>query len=214
MQRRHDRAYPKSRSELFNSHKNDEQRLKETRKGHMQNPPERISNSGPLAPGVGWRSSGRKNDKTPVLSSRNDVRTLSGLMTSRALSSVEYSRDKLISSHVEATNQVDRLSESFGYPMRKRDRRHQSQIFSASQQSENGRINQNEAVTDINGHKERKIHFSGPLIAPSNNIEQVLKEHERRIQEAARYIRHEKTRADRVRPQELHQLYVSDQSIG
>ncbi|XP_042021701.1 probable serine/threonine-protein kinase At1g54610 isoform X1 [Salvia splendens] len=69
------------------------------------------------------------------------------------------------------------------------------------------------------GHgKERKIHFSGPLLAPSNNIEQMLKEHDRRIQEAALRLRHEKTRAGRVRPHETQtsskQTHVSNQSAG
>ncbi|KAL8507460.1 hypothetical protein ACS0TY_018125 [Phlomoides rotata] len=52
-----------------------------------------------------------------------------------------------------------------------------------------GRINMKEATMDGHGHKERKNHFSGPLPAPSSNIEQVLKEHDRRIQEAARRMR-------------------------
>ncbi|KAI3457241.1 hypothetical protein Pfo_013904 [Paulownia fortunei] len=227
--RRHGHVNPKSRSELFNPHKEEAasgfpidpprpaQGLKEMSKDHLQNPPQRVSHSVPLAPGVGWTLSGRKNNDTSIVSTRNDLSTISGLVASRALSSVE-SRDKLISSHVEATNQIGRLSESFGDPMRKQDRRRQAQIYSGSQQAENGRISIKETVMDGHGHKERTIHFSGPILAPANNIEQVLKEHDRRIQEAARRIRHEKTKGGRVRPQEMHltsnQVYVSNQSIG
>lgn len=66
---------------------------------------------------------------------------------------------------------------------------------------------------DGDGHKERKIHFSGPLLAPSNNIEQVLKEHDRRIQEAARRMR---KRRDLALPKDMcltsNQARVSNQT--
>ncbi|KAL3848847.1 hypothetical protein ACJIZ3_010729 [Penstemon smallii] len=102
-------------------------------------------------------------------------------------------------SQVEATNQVCKLSESFG------DRRNHTQIFSGSQQIENAGVNIKEHIKDNwHGHKEKAIHFSGPL-GPSNNIEQVLREHDRRIQEVARRLKHEKTRGGgRVRPHEMH----------
>ncbi|KAL8031479.1 hypothetical protein ABFX02_13G027900 [Erythranthe guttata] len=217
MQRRH------GQSELFNPHKEesasgfpfDRQRptqgLRETSKDQMQNPPQRVSHSGPL---------GRKNEDTSIISNRNNLSSLSGLVASRAFSSVQ-SRDELASSRLEATNQVANFSESFGDRMKRNDnRRPQMHLYSGSQQSDIGRMSMKEPVMDSHSQKERTIHFSGPLIAPSNNIEQVLKEHERRIQEAARRIRHDKTRGGgRVRPQELHhfsanQLYLSNQSIG
>ncbi|KAK6157159.1 hypothetical protein DH2020_011407 [Rehmannia glutinosa] len=217
MQRRHDQANPKSRSELFNPHKDeaasgfpmDPHGLKEPSTDHRQNPQDRVFHSGPLAPGVGWTISGRNNNDTSIVSSRNDI---SGLIAARALSSIE-SRKMLNSSQVVDTNQVGRLSESFGDPMRKQDRRRQAQLFSGSRQAENRGIDKQEVAMDGHGHKERTIHFSGPLLATSNNIEQVLKEHDRRIQEAARRIRHEKTRGGRVRPQEIYSN-VSKHSIG
>ncbi|KAK4398052.1 hypothetical protein Sango_1280700 [Sesamum angolense] len=175
MQRRHGYADPKSRSEVFNPHKEEAtssfcidparpaQGLEEISKDHHQNPPERVFHSGPLAPGVGSVGMifARKNNDSSILATRNDLSTLSGLVASRALSSLE-SRDNLISSNVEDANQ------------------------------------------DGHGHKDRMIHFSGPILVPSNNIEQVLKEHDRRIQEAARRIRHEKARAVRIQPQDMH----------
>ncbi|KAK4486932.1 hypothetical protein RD792_006244 [Penstemon davidsonii] len=64
--------------------------------------------------------------------------------------------------------------------------------------------NNNTSQDNWHGHKEKAIHFSGPL-GPSNNIEQVLREHDRRIQEVARRLKHEKTRGGgRVRPHEMH----------
>lgn len=34
--------------------------------------------------------------------------------------------------------------------------------------------------------KRRRIHFSGPLMPPGGNMEDMLKEHEKQIQEAVR----------------------------
>ncbi|KAK4486936.1 hypothetical protein RD792_006250 [Penstemon davidsonii] len=75
-----------------------------------------------------------------------------------------------------------------------------------SSRKHNNNTSQVEATNQDNwhGHKEKAIHFSGPL-GPSNNIEQVLREHDRRIQEVARRLKHEKTRGGgRVRPHEMH----------
>ncbi|KAH6827153.1 Protein kinase superfamily protein [Perilla frutescens var. hirtella] len=210
MPRKHGHVEPNSHSELFNTH--EEAALSEKSKDRLQIPRERVvSNSGPLAPGMSWTSSGRKNDDNSIVSTRNGLSTISGLVASRGMSS-EESRDNLVSAHVEATNQVGRFSQSFGEPVRKQDRRRHSPMLSGTQ-ADYGRINTKETAMDGHGHKERKIHFSGPLLAPSsnNNIEQVLKEHDRRIQEAARRIRNEKTRGGRVRP---HEAYVSKGSAG
>ncbi|XP_042008551.1 probable serine/threonine-protein kinase At1g54610 [Salvia splendens] len=214
---RHGHVDSKSRSEFFNTQKQDAapgfavdqsgraQDPSERSKDHLPNPRERvISNSGPLAPPVSWTSSGKKSNDISIVSTRN------------GLSPAEC-RNSLGPQRVEAANQAGRFSQSFGEAVRNHDRRRQSQIPPGSHQADYGRINAKETVLD--GHsKERKIHFSGPLLAPSNNIEQVLKEHDRRIQEAARRLRHEKTRAGRVRPHETQtsskQTHVSNQSAG
>ncbi|KAL8511980.1 hypothetical protein ACS0TY_018442 [Phlomoides rotata] len=116
-----------------------------------------------------WTSSGRRNDDASTVSTRSDLSTLSGLVASRGLSVVEH-RDKLVSSQVDATDE-SRLSQSFGDPMRKQEK---MPIANASQLP--GRINMKEATMDGHGHKERKNHFSGPLPAPSSNIEQDLED--------------------------------------
>ncbi|KAL0399827.1 UNVERIFIED_CONTAM: hypothetical protein Sradi_2326000 [Sesamum radiatum] len=97
-QRRHGHVDPKSRSEVFNPHKEEAtsgfwidparpaQGLEEISKDHHQNPPERVFHSGPLAPGVGavGMISARKNNDSSILATRNDLSTLSGLVASRA----------------------------------------------------------------------------------------------------------------------------------
>lgn len=44
------------------------------------------------------------------------------------------------------------------------------------------------------GSKGNKIHYSGPLIVPSGNMDQMLKDHDRQIQEAVRRARIDKAR--------------------
>ncbi|XP_073025630.1 probable serine/threonine-protein kinase At1g54610 [Primulina eburnea] len=212
MQRRQGHPNSKSRSEMLNSQEEEAasgfpvdtaqpvQGMIEMSKDHPQKHPERYSHSGPLAPGVGWTYSGRKNDDISAGSTRSDLSSLSGLVASRAFATAE-SRDEW-ASHAEAASQAGRLSESFGDPSRKQDRKHPRRIFSGTRQIENGRTSTKEPVIDGHGNKERKYHFSGPILVPSNNIDQVLKEHDRRIQEVARRMRHEKAKIGRARPQE------------
>ncbi|KAL2476746.1 Protein kinase superfamily protein [Abeliophyllum distichum] len=198
MQRRQNHPNSKSRSEVFNPHMEEAgsgfpidpprrtRYSKETSKDMSEDPPQKVSHSGPLVPGMGWTFSGKKHNDSSTVSARADLSTLSGLVASRALSSVE-SGDKLNS------------SESFGDPTRQHDRKHHN-FFASSRQIENGRASTKEPVLDGHGSRGNKIHFSGPILVPSNNVDQMLKEHDRRIQEAARRLRHDKTKAGKVRP--------------
>lgn len=45
------------------------------------------------------------------------------------------------------------------------------------------------------GSKGSKIHYSGPLLVPSARVDQILKDHDRHIQEAARRARLDKAKA-------------------
>ncbi|KAL6906207.1 hypothetical protein ACP4OV_003808 [Aristida adscensionis] len=56
---------------------------------------------------------------------------------------------------------------------------------SASSQKKDQEIKE----TKDNGRKYRRIHYSGPLMPPGGNIEDMLKEHERQIQDAVRKAR-------------------------
>jgi 23S rRNA C2498 (ribose-2'-O)-methylase RlmM len=47
------------------------------------------------------------------------------------------------------------------------------------------------------GGQGDKIHYSGPLLPPSGNIDEILKEHERHIQHAVRRARQDKGRPQR-----------------
>lgn len=57
------------------------------------------------------------------------------------------------------------------------------------------------------GSKGYKIHYSGPLLVPSNNMDQMLKDHDRQIQEAVRRARLDKAKMKRL--QADNSLFVS-----
>ncbi|CAA2981410.1 probable serine threonine- kinase At1g54610 [Olea europaea subsp. europaea] len=194
MQRRQGHPNPKSRSEAFSPHMEEAasgfpigpprrtQYSKASSKDISEDPLQKVSHSGPLAPEMGGTFPGKKHDDISIVSARADLSTLSGLVASMALSSVEC-RNK---------------SESFGDPIRQQDRRRYD-LFSSSRQMENGRSSTKEPVKDGHGSRGNKMHFSGPLLLQSNNMDQMLREHDLRIQEAARRLRHDKTRASKVR---------------
>lgn len=46
---------------------------------------------------------------------------------------------------------------------------------------------------------ENKIYLSGPLLATTNNMDQMLKEHDRKIQEFSRRARIDKSRGGKFR---------------
>lgn len=87
------------------------QDLKEMIKDQMEQPSSRASYSGPLVPGVGWTKAGKKYDDVSTVSTRTNLSSLSGLVASRT-SVTEESRNKIASSHTEATEQVGRFSGS------------------------------------------------------------------------------------------------------
>ncbi|XP_039002624.1 protein IMPAIRED IN BABA-INDUCED STERILITY 1-like [Hibiscus syriacus] len=69
------------------------------------------------------------------------------------------------------------------------------------QQKEDGRRNTKDSVLLGYGSKVQKIHYSGPLLVPSGNTDQMLKDHDRQIQEAVRRARLDKTMKRKVQLQ-------------
>jgi hypothetical protein len=63
------------------------------------------------------------------------------------------------------------------------------------------------------GSKGHKIHYSGPLIVPSGNVDQMLKDHDRQIQEAVRRARLDKEKVRKVQAESnqisTNSLFVS-----
>lgn len=219
MKRRHDRANSKSRSEYFNRNKDDTATgfpIEQSRPSHYKkeasnglelHPPMRESYSGPLVAGT-WTKSGKKYDEVSI-TSRADLSGLSGLVSSRTL--LADDREKRIHSQYGSTNQRGRLSEfsqDFGHS-RIHDRSDLSRSMVGPRRIESGRSSAKELVMNDHGYKgNKKIHFSGPLGAA--NVDQMLKDHDRHIQEAARRARLDKTRLTKVESEALtNPIYMS-----
>ncbi|XP_074586562.1 putative serine/threonine-protein kinase At1g09600 [Curcuma longa] len=62
---------------------------------------------------------------------------------------------------------------------------------SASTRKKDDRILSKESAIGY-GTRHKRIHYSGPLMPPGGDVEDMLKEHERQIQQAVRKARHEK----------------------
>ncbi|XP_058218612.1 probable serine/threonine-protein kinase At1g54610 [Rhododendron vialii] len=230
LQTRQSNSGSKSRSEKFARYQEDgatgfpigpqrqTRAAKEADKDLADQNPRRAPNSGPLVSGSGWKKAGKKYDDIVFPSSRANLSTLSGLVASRALLSEECP-DKLFPSQLESENQLGMSSVQYEVsgPMRKNDR-----IFVGvgSQRLEKTRASVKEAVLNGHGSKGNKMHYSGPLLRPSDtNMDQVLKEHERRIQEAGRRARLEKARLAKGQDSDMqipatNQIYVSSRGAG
>ncbi|CAI9089393.1 OLC1v1023959C1 [Oldenlandia corymbosa var. corymbosa] len=207
MQRRHGHPNPRSRSGILKPHSDeaavDPPRLlkdaKETSKPMVEHPHQRTTSfSGPLGPG-GWSVSGKKYEDVTFVS-RNNLSTLSGLVATRTLASEDsrekLSRDKLRPSYTVKENHFQESLKSSGESVVKQDQRHRIQNVSSSRYTETEKATKGPVAY---GHpsKGSKIHFSGPLGVPPNKVDQMLKEHDRQIQEAARRTRLDKTRINR-----------------
>ncbi|CAN6475607.1 unnamed protein product [Victoria cruziana] len=56
------------------------------------------------------------------------------------------------------------------------------------------------------GRKKNRIHYSGPLLPPTGNIDEMLKEHERKIQQAVRKARLDKVKTNKSQELEIAQF--------
>ncbi|KAM3343518.1 putative serine/threonine-protein kinase [Capsicum galapagoense] len=209
MQRRQSNSNPKSQSDRFNPPKeaaarfpNDPpkalQAVKETAKDHMENLSDRFSDkdhlddlsetfshSVPLALGV----FGKQYDDISAGPNRAD---LSDLVASRSVVA-GGDRDRCVK--LESGHQVERTARLLDEHSRKQEQKYFMQNFAGSRQFESGRTCTTETNLHDLGDKGNAIHYSGSLLVASNKVDQMLKDRDRRIQEAARRARLEKTRA-------------------
>ncbi|KAH0895082.1 hypothetical protein HID58_057511 [Brassica napus] len=77
-----------------------------------------------------------------------------------------------------------------------------NEVSEEANQEENGRSNKKDPILLGYGSKGHKIHYSGPLVVPSGNMDQVLKDHDRHIQEAVRRARIDKARVRKHQAEE------------
>ncbi|XP_055807272.1 probable serine/threonine-protein kinase At1g54610 [Solanum dulcamara] len=215
MQRRQSSSNPKSQSDRFNPSKeaaarfpNDRpkasQAVNETAKDHMENLSDRFSAKGhlddlsetfshsvPLALGV----FGKKYDDISIDPNRAD---LSDLVASRSVVS-GGNRDRCV--QLESGHQGERKARLLEEHSRKQDQKYLTQNYAGSHQFESGKIHTKEAYLHDHGDKGNKIHYSGSLLVASSKLDQMLKDRDRHIQEAARRARLEKARAGQAQAQ-------------
>ncbi|OVA07759.1 Protein kinase domain [Macleaya cordata] len=211
MQKRQSHSNSKSRSEMFNSHQEEvasgfpidpprqSQAVEEASKDPQGHFHRRASHSGPLVHRTAWAKAGKNLDDAPKISTGADLSTLSSLVAARNLLSDDR-REKSRSSQPEATK-LARFPGSFNdasESTRKQDYyRHHEQGVSGSQQKEASRSSHKDQVLGY-GSKGHKIHYSGPLLVPSGNMDQMLKDHDRQIQEVVRRARIDKEKVRKV----------------
>ncbi|XP_077226650.1 protein kinase superfamily protein [Tasmannia lanceolata] len=206
LQKRQGQPNSKSRSEKFNPHQEEVasgfpidpprqvQPLEEANEDTQMHFRNRASHSGPLVHRSAWAKVRKNEDDAPKVSAGPDLSALSGLVAARRNVSSDDRREKFGPSQAEVTNPVGRLQESSGEEASGHTRKHDQ----LSLQKEDGRIGNKDPVLQGYGSRGNKIHYSGPLIRPSGNIDQMLKDHDRQIQEVVRRARLDKAKIRKI----------------
>ncbi|CAN1351251.1 Probable serine/threonine-protein kinase At1g09600 [Linum perenne] len=167
------------------------QASKEGRRSYMENQRPKVSHSGPLVHGGGWTKSGRDHENTHGASTRsNNLSGIAGLVASRPSLPDDY-QGKPSTSQPDSAKQVNgrlhgSLSRSESPRVEDRIFPRQGVTVTDSSQARSGQLGGRDPGPYIRGSKGNKIYVSGPLLVPSNNVEQMLKDHDRQIQEFAR----------------------------
>jgi len=209
MQRRQGQSSFQTKSELFHSHREETHSgllvappkqprpVKEVRTGEPEHLHKRVSHSGPLVPGARWTKSGKELDAPSAVSTAANLSKLSGLVASRTFSLSEDHQEKPGPTQPDTAEQLGRFSGSVSEleSRRRQDHKHHSQRNGDFSQID-GMARTKEPSLHGHGSKGSKIYVSGPLLNSSNNVDQMLKEHDRKIQEFSRRARIDKTRVD------------------
>ncbi|GMY31838.1 probable serine/threonine-protein kinase At1g54610 [Fagus crenata] len=205
MQKRQGQSNSKSRSEKFNPHPEevasgfpiDPPRPSQAVEGSME-PQEhhhkRASHSGPLSRAA-WTKAGKNLDDAAKISTGADLSTMPSLVEARRMS--EDRRQRSNSSQPEIAKFIGRFPGSFKEGsefVTQHDQKHHSQGIAGSHKKEDAKISNKDPILHGYGSKGHKIHYSGPLLVPSSNMDQVLKDHDRQIQEVVRRTRLDKAK--------------------
>ncbi|KAH0744904.1 hypothetical protein KY290_032897 [Solanum tuberosum] len=211
MQKRQGQSNPKSRSEMFNSHPEEvasgfpidpprpSQAMEEASNDPQAQLHKRGSHSGPLSHRAAWAKAGKNMDDAPKLSVA-DLSSMSGLVAARRSMFSEDRSDKSGSHKQEVPKLIARFPGSYKEVSHSTMKQEQTNyaLASSHHQNEDGRTSNNDPVLLGYGSKGNKIHYSGPLLVPSGKMDQVLKDHDRHIQEAVRRARLDKAKAKKI----------------
>ncbi|XP_047165367.1 probable serine/threonine-protein kinase At1g54610 [Vigna umbellata] len=224
MQKRQGQANSQSRSEKFNPHP------EEVASGFPIDPPrpsqaagvsvdppvhqhKRASHSGPLTHRAAWAKAGKNQEDAPKVSMGGDLSTISGLVAARRSMLSDDRRERSGSSQADAQKLISRFPGSFKEASESMTQQDQKNNHAHAPQKEEGRASSNKDSSLVGyGSKGHKIHYSGPLLVPSSNMDQMLKDHDRQIQEAVRRSRLDKAKMRRLQAegnQISNSLFVS-----
>ncbi|PKA64476.1 putative serine/threonine-protein kinase [Apostasia shenzhenica] len=202
MKKWHEQSSSKSRSEKFNPHQ------EEAASGFPLEPPRlnpaleapkrshghyshRSSHSGPLVNQGQWAKATRRGDDALKKSSTANLSALSNLMASRRNSLMDGSERN--GSQLELAAPSGRFSDSQND---RADRKVGHLYRGGSQRKENDTNSRMEhSISHDFGAKGNNIHYSGPLLRSSGNVEEMLKDHDRQIQELFRRAKMDKSKA-------------------
>ncbi|XP_015936202.1 probable serine/threonine-protein kinase At1g54610 [Arachis duranensis] len=200
----------KSQSGLLNSHgeavsgylvfphnqSNDTKEMENDFSGPLYRRP---SHSGPLVPVFAWEKA--RNEVGDQISGSNkaNLSKVSGLVASRTVLSQDQEQ-KPVPLKSKKTSQLQQsfVSTNGGSGTRRRhDRSRLSQRIDISQLQE-GKIPTENLIQDGRESMGNKMYLSGPLVVSSNNVDQILKEHDRKIQEYSRRLRNDRSKGDKI----------------
>ncbi|KAL6999515.1 [pyruvate dehydrogenase (acetyl-transferring)] kinase [Sarracenia purpurea var. burkii] len=218
MQKRQGHCNSKSRSEKFNPNQ------EEVASGFPIDPPrpsqavedagidshghvhKRASHSGPLVHRAAWSKAGKNIDEAPKISTGADLSTMSSLVAARRSLVSEDRRDKSAGPpQQEVPKLIGRFPGSFkevSDSVIKQDQKIHNQSIVGPRQNEDGKASNKDPVLLGYGAKGNKIHYSGPLLVPSGKMDQMLKDHDRQVQEAVRRARLDKAKVRKVQVEE------------
>lgn len=210
----------KSRSEKFNPHPEEvasgfpiepprPSQAIESSADPMGNHSKRASHSGPLAQRAAWAKAGKNLDSSVKVSTDAELSSLSGIVAARRSLLTEDRRERSSSSQPDASKLIARFPGSF-----KEASELSSQPEQKHRNKEDGRISSKDPVLLGYGSKGHKIHYSGPLIVPSGNMDQMLKDHDRQVQEAVRRARLDKAKMRKAAQVEGNQLSTNSLFIS
>lgn len=181
----------------------------------------RASHSGPLVNRAAWTKAGKSIEDAPRNLGVADLSAMSGLVAARRSMLSEEHRERAYSHH-EVPKLIARFPGSFkeaSNSMTRQDLKSNGQH--EDEKASNNSVPVSKTCTSCNtllelkyelcsthllfddlqmgkGPRGNKIHYSGPLLVPSGKVDQVLKDHDRQIQEAVRRARVDKERMRRV----------------
>uniref|UniRef100_A0A7N0UZ03 Protein kinase domain-containing protein n=1 Tax=Kalanchoe fedtschenkoi TaxID=63787 RepID=A0A7N0UZ03_KALFE len=224
IQKRKNQPDSKSRSELFNPC------TEEVASGFPIDPPrpsqvteetcvdtlgahhhKRASHSGPLVNRAAWTKTGKNSEDAPKNSMGADLSTMSGLVAARKSSLLSEGREKSGLSHDDGpkgprhNGRFPRSSKSSEPGLGLDDLKYQPPpgfpIMDQKTRDE-GRASHKDPILLGYGTQAHKIQYSGPLLVQAGNVDKMLKEHDRHIQEAGRRSRIDKARIKRSQQQQ------------